>query len=518
MRHDVRMIAEEFPYAPHDTPCPPPKTDVCGRFLCTLLAGKDFVVGWMCRWWSMTTDPEFLTSGVSRRDMWKVLLPMPGLLAMCVDTGASSLVILDASSAFALLVAAWLPAGLLWSDLVIGAIHAAHVAAHGFIGTGLELSYLTYQVLAIAAMSAAGIHTVALAGFMIISVAAAPFLDSTWKPEQVLVCIYVLGLGSFTECRVAQLYCEWQTHHMGYKALNLTSSNQDGYLGFTTAKSSQIDPLVEDAPESASRSSLANYVLSRLSPHDMSLRSSMADYVFSRLLPVHPVSQTRPKQRFAASQVQVPGAATHEPPLFSDKVDQYGCIPALAQAPPHPEPVQQKPKPGLEFQHVETTRSTQPLGTPPSSECPSVLRGVKLTGFHCIELNVLFVENPEPAFVVNGRETYWSSVSDYFLYHSSTTNTWGAAKVKWFQQVQSGQNNSVARSPKGYEIWNVSAMPAKKNWIEWDADVGKWETRPGSGVESRGKVRPKTAPMDVAVQTDWQFEEKATQTECLPDI
>jgi len=139
---------------------------------------------------------------------------------------------------------------------------------------------------------------------------------------------------------------------------------------------------------------------------------------------------------------------------------------------------------------------------------------VKLVGFRCSQLNVLYVESSEPGLVVNGRETYWSSVGDYFLYHSSGTNTWGAAKVKWFQQVRDGKDSTVAHSPLGYEIWNVAAVPAKKSWIEWDGEARKWVTRHGSGVESRGKVRPKTATAEAAVQTDRHIEERATQTEC----
>merc|ERR1711972_254671 len=142
-----------------------------------------------------------------------------------------------------------------------------------------------------------------------------------------------------------------------------------------------------------------------------------------------------------------------------------------------------------------------------------VFRGVKLTGFRNSGLNELFVENADDEFMINGRETYWSSSGDYFLYRSESTNTWGAAKAKRFKQVRDGSSNGVAHSPENFEIWQTAAMLAKKAWREWDAEENKWVTRQGSGVESRGKVRKKDAPFEKGTQTELSVEEKAVQTE-----
>jgi len=116
--------------------------------------------------------------------------------------------------------------------------------------------------------------------------------------------------------------------------------------------------------------------------------------------------------------------------------------------------------------------------------------------------------------MISDRETYWSSSGDYFLYRSESTNTWGAAKAKRFRQIRQGQNNGIAHSPEGFEIWQTaSSMLVKKPWREWDAESGKWITRQGAGVESRGKVKKKQAPNDKEIQTESRGEHKATQTD-----
>merc|ERR1712039_103264 len=168
---------------------------------------------------------------------------------------------------------------------------------------------------------------------------------------------------------------------------------------------------------------------------------------------------------------------------------------------------------------VETRVDTQPMEQP-VCDAHVVLRGVKLRGFECAQLNVLFVEHPDPAFRVGGRETYWAISADYFLYRSQATNTWGIGKAKRFEAIQNGKSNGVAHSPEGYEIWdtqnaNTEAL-AKKGWREWVSESGKWVTRAGSGVENRGKVRPKISPCEKEVQTEHHVETKSTQTEPPP--
>merc|ERR1740121_2288225 len=71
------------------------------------------------RWWSITTDPDFLGSPSSRRDLWWLLLPLPTVLALIDDhhSGAvyqGGLLSLDILTTGLLMGAAWLPSGEVW--------------------------------------------------------------------------------------------------------------------------------------------------------------------------------------------------------------------------------------------------------------------------------------------------------------------------------------------------------------------------------------------------------------------
>jgi len=543
-------------------------------------SGKDRSAGLFRRWWALTTDEGYLTSGASRRDFWKVLLPLPGLLAIAVDRGDNNLLMVDACAAVVLLAAAFLPMVSLGSDMVVALLLTLQVAAHGLLAEEAEVYFRHLQVLIIFSMASAGIHTLGLAGFLTASTAALYLLCPTaLDVEEVLACMYVLFLSASAERRIAQLVSE----RHGYKALNLASSHHDGYLDFSTGRPLQMDAfsrvasldpvyssrasaeplnssprgalsdnedlsgrLPRSDEESERASSLADYVLSRLSPSDMSARSTMADYVFSRLTPGQgqPArSRTRPRQRFAAAQVQMPGAATHQAPCFSrepedkakDKAETpsipqqeapaYGgahlgsvaaaAVASAAVASPHHAPSTTSPtsqQSGSPKQQAPETPSQSGPISPLAGGRP--LRGIKMRGFHTQELNVLFVESAEPTYFVHGRETYWSAAGDFFLYRSEATNTWGAAKAKRFQQVREGTSNGVAHSPEGYEIWDAGDPQTKRGWREWSPEEAKWVQRPGSGVESRGKVRPKSNASAVAVQTEpMQVAHKAVQTD-----
>jgi len=170
------------------------------------------------------------------------------------------------------------------------------------------------------------------------------------------------------------------------------------------------------------------------------------------------------------------------------------------------------PLPSPEVRQEKTPQERSPPSrSPPSPASVATrvgsnthVRAIKLSGFHNSALNDVFVENHDPEYMVNGRETYWSYTGDFFLYRSESTNTWGAAKAKRLVQVREGKGNGVAHSPEGFEIWQQGAVSAKKAWREWDTETKKWTLRTGSGVESRGKVRKKESPPEKGTQTDFQ--------------
>ncbi|CAJ1367317.1 unnamed protein product [Effrenium voratum] len=167
---------------------------------------------------------------------------------------------------------------------------------------------------------------------------------------------------------------------------------------------------------------------------------------------------------------------------------------------------------GLQFASGESLPfDGSPTNTLPGSPTglmmfPQYLRAVKLGGFQNDGLNALYVERPSEAFRVNDRETYWPASGYYFIYRSRSTSTWGIGKAKRFDAIKEGKSNGVAHSPEGYELWlevNEGQATRKTNWREWDIQMNKWVTRAGSGVLSRGKVRPKAPGVnkaEVAVQ------------------
>jgi len=275
----------------------------------------------------------------------------------------------------------------------------------------------------------------------------------------------------------------------------------DGAL--TSAQSrNTADPLSrgdEAMAQASSRGSMADSMLSRVNLTDN--RGSVDDMMFSRLTPATPDEEAQ-VGRQASAQVLPPGAATHEAANISnsDRLSQANALGDIAIV-PIPE---------------DRNSSTTPPASPTSTEkSPQTqYRAVKMTGFKNPGLNDMFIENNEPSYIINERETYWSSTGDFFLYRSASTNTWGAAKAKRFQNIKDGKSNGVAHSPEGFGLWDSGkVVRLKKAWREWDADASKWMSRQGSGVDSRGKVRKKEQSADKGTQTQFTGEAKATQTE-----
>mmetsp|Transcript_53920 Transcript_53920/g.144416 ORF Transcript_53920/g.144416 Transcript_53920/m.144416 type:complete len:266 (-) Transcript_53920:116-913(-) len=255
-------------------------------------------------------------------------------------------------------------------------------------------------------------------------------------------------------------------------------------------------------------------MISRLQPEEM----------ISRLQPVF----SRPRPRFAAAQVQVPAAATHEAPVFVEKLDFsegvhdtcYSLYSPSAQSTARSSDGQVlRRQVDAEQGHSSSAPSNPPLSPPPADH-GVVLRGIKMHGFSTPQLNVLYIESMEASTKVNSRETYWTEASDYFLYYSKATDTWGLAKARRFQAVVDGTSNGVAHSPEGYEIWEDAARVKRRaartlgNWREWDTKANKWMPRPNAGIEHRGKVRPKVpSPLEKAVQTERAVKDKECQTD-----
>lgn len=131
------------------------------------------------------------------------------------------------------------------------------------------------------------------------------------------------------------------------------------------------------------------------------------------------------------------------------------------------------------------------VGSPPPPQPLSSqagLQAVKLGGFKTEALNDLFVEGPRDELRVNGRPTFWST-RGWFLYHSPQTRTWGVARASRLDRVRGGQSSGLAHSPEGYDLLGDAVLEPPEGWREWDAEAGRWTKRPGSGLQSRGRVR-----------------------------
>jgi len=579
------MLAHNFTYTPHIEPPEPPRPPRFGNLCPDCRKGKDQFVANVRRWWNVTTDRDFLTSSASRRNAWKVLLPLAGLLAMLADCGFGNLMILDGYATVALLMVAYLPPGVLWSDLAVALVHVVFCSAHGVL-VARERRMLseddldsdsaepwTCQVLSVFAMASAGVHSIALLSFTGTVAAFSHFLRTEAGLQQIVACLYVVSVACFAERRLAQLVFDVQGSDFGYKALMpasdqesvppdsprhstepLMSSPTDTQLPVAAAETSTpavVHPDGEDDQESLqslqtmhhsteSHTCLTELVLSHLKPKETSRRFSRAEEMFSRLQPVF----SRPRPRFAAAQVQPPAAATHDAPVFVEKIEIPKSPPGLhglheatysvySQSAPSTarseSPVARIPS--IVTESDQPQRNASPTRQAPVSPTAStveagqesVLRGLKMQGFQTAQLNVLFIESKEESWKVNGRETYWSEAKDYFLYYSKATDTWGLGKGKRFQAIIDGASNGVAHSPEKYEIWDTgrdSAHGSRKraasrgNWREWDTKAGKWVSRPNSGVANRGKVRPKVGgPESKAVQTEWSCKDQECQTD-----
>jgi len=461
------------------------------------------------RYVSDALDRDFLMSSASRRDLWRFILPLPGILAMLSDTDKNDLLLLDAGLSVSLFIMASLPTGWLLSDVVICMIFAAYLPVHSVMCLVPARLTASSPIMAAFTMASAGINGGVLVSFVTLSAIAAPWVAYPWTIEQIWACGYVVLMAIVVERRSTLLVGnERHTSEFGYKSLGLAGGEEATRIpaevisSRKTAESlsprdrfgseGESGPLPIDGPAGSFLGQLLSKV--RSDGQETKAAGPLAS-MFSRLGAPTAVSSrsTQSRQRFAADPVRPPGAAAHEAPLFERGLELGPDI--------------EQPDPSASFPPMLPS----PTGSQVGISSSSFLRGVKLGGFENEELNVLFVEKTDPRLVVNGRETYWPASAAFFIYRSASTNTWGVGKAKRFQQIKEGKSNGLAHSPESYELWlDVNEIPStpassKKNWREWDMEGNKWVHRSGAGVLSRGKVRPKialrSAGSEVAVQT-----------------
>jgi len=481
------------------------------------------------RYFMLCFDRDFLASTPSRRDMWRLLLPLPGVFALIADRGNHELMFMDAALAVTLFMLTSLPQAWILSDIVFCLIFGVYITLHSVFGfEPTTTSMAAGPALATVTMVTAGINTWINFGFVIISYCTAPYVAYGWTMNELLVCFYVLFLGMLMEQRATAVYGRSGAFQpSGYKALisaedasrcpaDLMSSRYtaEPLPSRLTGAGSDNEDMSTPLPRELQSAAFLDRLMARFRGDARGPMSS----IFSQ---TGVTSTASHKARFNADKVAVPEAAVHEAPYFPDKETadflekdiEAGGQPRLRITTTN-ESLTSLPFPG-------SPTGTLP-GSPASSCSPTTwkhLRAVKLGGFQNDWLNVLFVERQAPQFRVNQRETYWPASGAYFIYRSVSTNTWGIAKAKRFQAVKEARSNGVAHSPEGYELWlevnEGQGTTRKTNWREWDTSLNKWVARPGSGVLSRGKVRPKlnnTNRQEAETQTEFQVSHRSVQT------
>jgi len=540
--------AEQGYYSPNETIDYIPASEVGTVRAFFAASAKDCKI--LCfetqRYLRASFDPDFLASAASRRDLWRILLPLPPIFSMAADRGDYELMLMNVALSVTLFLMSSLPRTWLLSDVVFCLLFGSYIPLHSVLGFGPpSVGEASGPALATLTMAAAGVNVWILLAFVIVSYATAPYVAYAWTSTQLLACLYVVFVMTLVEQRATRMHVRGSFQPSGYKALisaddpasaNASRGPVDHLSSRYTADtlSRGIGSDGEDAapppPAEGEEFAFLNGLMAKIRGEHRS--SGPVSSIFARF--GHNTGQrsvtstsSGPRHRFAADKVQPPGAAVHEAPRFAEREMEFLMRDGdqAADQCPEAQPWLQKAQTG------ESNGSLFP-GSPsgdasprcfpqsPAASTPGQFyRAVKLGGFDNPHLNALFVERTSPAFRVNGRETFWPTSGYYFIYRSMGTNTWGIAKAKRFEAVKVNKSNGVAHSPEGFELWlevNETQTATKKNWREWDVQANKWVSRPGAGVVSRGKVRPKAmtaaAKSEVAVQASVEVSDATAQT------
>jgi len=559
------MVVNTYPgrYSPtSDRPAPPPERGMMRAFAAASLKDCAALGPEIRRYFQKSFDREFLASVASRRDLWRILLPLPGIFAFVADRGDNELMIMNAALSVTVFLMSSLPQAWLLSDIVFCLLYASYIPLHSVLGfVPPSVTAPSGPALATLTMAAAGVNVWILLGFVVISYGTAPYVAYAWTTDQLLVCLYVLFLMLLIEHRATLLQGRSGLQQSGYKALisaedaasaqasrgpvdPLSSRFTADTLSRTGGTNSDAEDNATPPPVEGQDFAFLNGLWARIREQKSSGPMSS---IFARLTTgQRSVASTSaaPRHRFAADKVQQPGAAVHEAPYFSEREMEFlmqdvetGLDSQRSERQPMliktttDESMGSLPFPGSPMQGGSplpspTDRFMNSPGGSLSGSTRQQFQAVKLGGFQNPQLNALFVERNSPEFRVNGRETYWPASGQYFIYRSAGTNTWGIAKARRFQAVKDAKSNGVAHSPSGFELWleaDERQPSQRKGWREWDIQQSKWVQRPEAGVVSRGKVRPKagvTLPKaEAEVQTcveermqALQVKEAATQT------
>lgn len=134
------------------------------------------------------------------------------------------------------------------------------------------------------------------------------------------------------------------------------------------------------------------------------------------------------------------------------------------------------------------------------------LNTVTLGGFAMKSINEEYLEGPNEAFSMQGRETYWQASGKYFMYYCQRFDKWRIAEISAFSKNSDGQCFAfVSDAHPGRDILNVSHI---KGWIE--VENGEWAVRQDAGVVQVGKLGDQLAAQE-------EVDEVVEEGDCASD-
>lgn len=117
------------------------------------------------------------------------------------------------------------------------------------------------------------------------------------------------------------------------------------------------------------------------------------------------------------------------------------------------------------------------------SPCVPRLRSFSLSGFTKLGINTTYTERRQLDFVVNDRETYWSSDGNWFVFWCKTENRWLGSMAEHLERVQEGTKKaSYFSAPTCLDFLTTSK---KRGWYEWSGK--QWTLKEDAGLV---KVEP----------------------------
>lgn len=501
-------------------------------------------------WWSLTTNVDYLKAGVSRRDLWWLLLPLPYLVDALANREVTDVVILDSCAASVLLMASCLTSEMIWADFVIAAVEASRMVIGNIIVPGAWSPFAAPSLMICFSMACAGVHSSALATFALVAAMADLFAASPGFEEaavmHALACAYVVACAAIMEHRVCGQLVGPAAGGSGYRQLQLPSFghyptasrtlggevyypvHDDPAMSRNTADPLIVSDCEESVPALAHPELPGGPAFSSpsraLGPeHDQQdeeqgyVVSPSPGSVASSPRALDSASPAAAELLVSEQQMAEAEASWLRSPERGDLKGALSSMLEMVQSLDHGSLDHGYSRQGARIfdsrqdltyddELQVASRTDDPAGaspsmilavsSPPQPTSPVAgLQAVKLDGFKTEAFNDLFVENPSAQFNVNGQSTWWSE-KGWFLFYSPHSRTWGIARASRLDRVRAGQSQPHARSPEGYDLLRGAALEPPMGWKEWDAEAGEWVNRPGSGLRSRGRVQPR--PLDGA--------------------